>query len=145
MECNENFAETDAVDTAVSVDGFVKPHKKPGRPKGSGNLSTLTPYDSIAAKAASEKAAVAKAARAKIRKLMLAAVIKEGLPEKLAQAVRTRDLDLLEIIERASKLTGLTFRDSDESIQQLNVKSEEDVKHSGAIRFVVETVKKEQG
>ena len=71
----------------------------------------------------------AKRARRETRLKMLAALTHDlNLRDELLKAMKQRDSDYLNMIERATKLVGLQYDQSDEGrAQQLNIKSESKV------------------
>lgn len=87
----------------------------------------------------------AKRARRDTRLKMLAALTHDlDLREELLKAMREHDSNYLDMIERAAKLTGLEWSQSDEGrAQHLNIKSDATVKTDGAIKFVIEDVKEQ--
>jgi hypothetical protein len=120
MESNENFTQpTDSVEASVE-----QPKKKAGRPKGSGGLANLRPFDHARSMAMQAKAQEARKARAEMRRKLLATVCEEGIDRHLAKALRNSDVDLMTVVEKAVNLVGLNYKDSEEAVQNLHVTAE---------------------
>ena len=112
-----------------SVDASVEqPKKKAGRPKGSGGIANLKPFDHARSMAMQAKAQEARKARAEMRRKLLAAVCEEGIDKHVVKALKEANLDLMTCCEKAIKMTGLDFGSSDEAVQNLNVKADVDSK-----------------
>lgn len=142
MECNENFTETDAVDTPESVESSVE-KKGRGRPKG--NVANLTPFNSETGKKMALKAAYAKKCRAEMRRRILSKVCQAGIDECVYKAIKTSDRELMDVCVAATKLVGLDFASSDEAVQNLNVKADVDSKVSSdtTLHVTIEDVSRE--
>lgn len=65
--------------------------------------------------------------RNQMRTRLLETVVNEGLEKYFAQAIKTGDLEMMTIVEKASKLTGVDFTSSPEAITKLDVKSDNKV------------------
>lgn len=123
--------ESDNFDTEnlQHTEGTPKPlnlpvKRKCGRPKGSGTLANLKPFDSERAKAISAKANAAKAARQEMRRRILATVCQEGIDKYVAKALRDGNAELMAVCEKAINMTGLNYRDSEDAVQNLHVTAE---------------------
>lgn len=94
-------------------------------------------------------AARAKRLRKEARMKMLAALTTNlDLGEELLKAMRKRDEAYLSMIEKATRLTGLQWEQSDEGREQrLHVNSKSEVEHSGkvetSLKFIIEDAKPE--
>lgn len=73
--------------------------------------------------------------RNQMRTRLLETVVNEGLEKYFAQAIKTGDLEMMTIVEKASKLTGVDFTSSPEAITKLDVKS--DNKVDGNLKITV--------
>jgi len=111
-------------------DSVSEPKKKAGRPKGSGGLSNLKPFDHARSLAVQAKAAEARKARAEMRRKLLAAVCEEGIDKHVVKALKEANIDLMTCCEKAIKMTGLDFGSSEDAVQKLAIdaKSESKVK-----------------
>lgn len=124
---------------AESVDASVEqPKKKAGRPKGSGGIANLKPFDHARSMAMQAKAQEARKARAEMRRKLLATVCEEGIDRHLAKALRNSDVDLMTVVEKAVNLVGLNYKDSEEAVQNLHVTAETNNKTDTTIKFVIE-------
>ena len=96
-----------------------------------------TPFTKENAKAFSLTANQAKRARAEMRRKLLKTVIDEGLEKYFAEAIKNADEKMMNVIEKASKLTGVDFTSSEESVQRLDVKADANLKtqHTGDINI----------
>ena len=122
-----------------SVDASVEqPKKKAGRPKGSGGIANLKPFDHARSMAMQAKAQEARKARAEMRRKLLATVCEEGIDRHLAKALRNSDVDLMTVVEKAVNLVGLNYKDSEEAVQNLHVTAETNNKTDTTIKFVIE-------
>ena len=120
MESKDLFTQpTDSVETSVE-----QPKKKAGRPKGSGGLANLRPFDHARSMAMQAKAHEARKARAEMRRKLLATVCEEGIDKHLAKALRNSDVDLMTVVEKAVNLVGLAYKDSEDAVQNLHVTAE---------------------
>lgn len=133
----DNFVETvETVDSvqepASAPETAQKPKKVIGRP-----ITKET------AKQYQLSASAAKKRRKEARQKMLAALTDDlDLRQELLTALKTKDENYLNMIEKATKLVGLQWEQSDEGREQrFNVKSDATVKTDGAIKFVIEDAK----
>lgn len=126
------------------VESVSEPKKKAGRPKGSGGLSNLKPFDHARSLAVQAKAAEARKARAEMRRKLLAAVCEEGIDKHLIKALKEANVDLMTCCEKAVKMTGLDFQSSEESVQKLAIdaKSESKVSADTTLHVTIEDVTK---
>ena len=137
MESKKNFTQH-----AESVDASVtQPAKKAGRPKGSGGIANLKPFDHERSMAMQAKAQEARKARAEMRRKLLATVCEEGVDKYLVKALRDSDVNLMSCVEKAVNMVGLAYKDSEENIQNLHVTAETNNKNDTTIKFVIEDVK----
>ena len=130
---NEKFTKpADSVETSVK--------KKAGRPKGSGGISNLKPFDHERSMAMQAKAAEARRARAEMRRKLLATVCEVGVDKYVAKALKDQNLDLMTLCEKAINMTGLNYKDSEEAVQRvkLNAETKSDIKMSGPLKFIIE-------
>lgn len=94
-------------------------------------------------------AARAKRLRKEARMKMLAALTTNlDLGQELLKAMNKRDEAYLSMIEKATRLTGLQWEQSDEGREQrLHVNSKSEVEHSGkvetSLKFIIEDAKPE--
>ena len=131
MESKDLFTKsTKSVETSVK--------KKAGRPKGSGGISNLKPFDHDRSMAMQAKAAEARRARAEMRRKLLATVCEEGIDRHLAKALRNSDVDLMTVVEKAVNMVGLNYKDSEENILRVKAETKSDVKMSGPLKFIIE-------
>lgn len=98
-------------------DGVQKPKKNPV-PKG------LTPFTALNAKQAQEASVKARNLRKAMRAKILQAAVDEGIDKLFQQAIKKKDMELLELVEKGLKLTGLDFASSEDAVQKLDVKSD---------------------
>ena len=140
-ECYENLT-----DEQPSVGESVgEPKKKAGRPRGSGGLANLKPFDHARSLAVQAKAAEARKARAEMRRKLLAAVCEEGIDKHVIRALKEANIDLMTCCEKAIKMTGLDFGSSEESVQKLAIdaKSESKVSADTTLHVTIEDVSRE--
>ena len=107
------------------ADDVSKGVKNPPRSPKSGAL--LKPFDSVTAKAAQEASVKARNLRKQMRAQILQAAVDEGIDKLFQQAIKKKDMDLLELVEKGLKLTGLDFASSEEAVTKLDVKSDNKV------------------
>lgn len=119
----EEVTQNEAVEPAITPE---KPKKKlPG-----------IPFTSETAKALKAKADAAKAMRKKVRAEMLATLCsKADLGIELLKAMKAGDEKKMNAIEKAIKIVGLHFDQSEESVTKLDVKS--DNKVDGSLKITV--------
>ena len=99
--------------------------KNPPRSPKSGAL--LKPFTSVTAKQAQEASVRSRNLRKQMRAQILQAAVDEGIDKMFLQALKKRDMDLLELVEKGLKLTGLDFASSEEAVTKLDVKSDNKV------------------
>lgn len=87
------------------------------------------------AKQAQEASVRSRNLRKQMRAQILQAAVDEGIDKLFKQAIKKKDMDLLELVEKGLKLTGLDFASSEEAVQKLDVKSDSTV--NGAINVTV--------
>lgn len=118
---------------------LVPPVKsKRGRPKGSGTIANLKPFDSERARIIGAKANEAKRARAEMRRRILATVCEVGVDKYVAKALKEQNLDLMTLCEKAVNMTGLSYKDSEDNILHVKAETKSDVKMSGPLKFIIE-------
>lgn len=117
------MAETDenVSQNSVKHSSEKKGVKTPGMLKREKNLVKFTP---LTAKQAQEAAARARSLRKQFRARLLDTAIEEGIDKFFAKAIKNQDEDALAIVERAAKLVGLDFASSEESVQKIDLKSD---------------------
>lgn len=119
----------------------VEPSKTPEKPKK--KLPGI-PFTSETAKALKAKADAAKAMRKKIRAEMLATLCtKADLGLELYKAMKAGDEKAMNAIEKAIKIVGLHFDQSEESVTKLDVKSDNKVSTSGTLNITFSDAKPE--
>lgn len=103
----------------------VEPEKTPEKPKK--KLPGI-PFTSETAKALKAKADAAKAMRKKVRAEMLQTLCtKADLGLELYKAMKAGDEKAMNAIEKAIKIVGLHFDQSEESVTKVDVKSDNKV------------------
>lgn len=95
-----------------------------------------------------ENARQAQLSGAKVRKLrnkvrgeMVAALAaKDGFSfaEEIFKAIKTKDEDYLNILEKASRMVGFNFDQSDEAVRNVKVHAEAKVKSNNVVKFVLD-------
>lgn len=124
-ETSNNLTENLQSTGADSQSPVKKPVRGRGRPKGSSyNVQNLTPFTSETAKAISAKANAAKKARSDLRRRLLAAAWEVGLDRVFMEALKNRDENAMNIVEKAARLVGTDFASSEDAVQKVNVKAE---------------------
>lgn len=119
----------------------VEPSKTPEKPK---KKLPGVPFTSETAKALKAKADAAKAMRKKIRAEMLATLCtKADLGLELYKAMKAGDEKAMNAIEKAIKIVGLHFDQSEESVTKLDVKSDNKVSTSGTLNITFRDAKPE--
>lgn len=104
---------------ADSVSTDVQKPKKNPVPKG------LTPFNTVTAKQAQEASVRARNLRKQVRADMLNKVVSSyDFGSELSKALKTGDMDKVELLREAMKLIGLTHDQSEEAIQKIDIKSE---------------------
>ena len=103
-------------------DGVQKPKKNPV-PKG------LTPFTAMNAKQAQEASVKARNLRKAMRAQLLDAAINDAkVGELFVKAFKTRDMELMKLVETGMKLVGLTHDQSeDAAAQKIDLKSDNKV------------------
>ena len=133
----ENFV--DEVETVDSVQDPASAQETAQKPK----KVIGRPITKETAKQYQLSAAAAKKRRKEARQRMLAALTDDlDLRQELLKAMKQKDEQYLNMIEKATKLVGLQWEQSDEGREQrLNVKSDNTLKSDGSIKFVIENAK----
>ena len=102
-------------------DGVQKPKKNPV-PKG------LTPFTAMNAKQAQEASVRARNLRKAMRVQLLESAINDAkVCELFVKAFKTRDMELMKLVETGMKLVGLTHDQSEEAVQKIDLKSDNKV------------------
>jgi hypothetical protein len=92
-------------------------------------------FTPMTAKQAQQASVRSRNLRKQMRAQLLQAAIEEDIDGLFRQALKKKDLDLLELVEKGMKLTGLDFGSSEEAVQKVDVKADANV--SGAINVTV--------
>lgn len=102
----------------ASVSDGVQKKKNPV-PKG------LTPFTTLTAKQAQEASVKARNLRRQVRADMLNKVVSSyDFGSELSKALKTGDMDKVELLKEAMKLIGLDYASSEEAVQKLDIKSD---------------------
>lgn len=119
----------------------VEPSNTPEKPKK--KLPGI-PFTSETAKALKAKADAAKAMRKKVRAEMLATLCtKADLGLELYKAMKAGDEKTMNAIEKAIKIVGLHFDQSEESVTKVDLKSDNKVATSGTLNITFRDAKPE--
>lgn len=81
-------------------------------------------FTAMTAKQAQEASVRARNLRKQMRAQILQAAVDEGIDKLFQQAIKKKDMDLLELVEKGLKLTGLDFASSEDAVQKVDVKSD---------------------
>lgn len=95
------------------------------------------PFTSLTAREAQKASIRARNMRTQMRTQILQAAIDEGIDKLFRKALKGNDTDKMAIIEKALKLTGLDFASSEDAVQKVEAKTENETKLSGSIEFVL--------
>lgn len=118
-------------------DGVQKPKKNPV-PKG------LTPFTAMNAKQAQEASVRARNLRKAMRAQLLDAAINDAkVGELFVKAFKTRDAELMKLVETGMKIVGLTHDQSEEAVQKIDIKSDNKVATSGTLNITFSDAKPE--
>lgn len=101
------------------------------------------PFTSENAKQMKARADLSRRLRSQMRLKLLETVATEGLEKYFAKAIKTGDVDLMTIVEKASKLTGVDFTSSPEAVTKVDVKSDNKVSTSGTLNITFSDAKPE--
>lgn len=101
--------------TENKTENNVKPGvKNPPRSPRSGAL--LRPFNSVTAKQAAEASARSRQLRAKVRAEMLETLVKNmDFGQEMLKAIKSTDIDKIDVITRALKIVGLDYASSDDA------------------------------
>ena len=101
--------------TENKTENSVKPGvKNPPRSPRSGAL--LRPFNSVTAKQAAEASARSRQLRAKVRAEMLETLVKNmDFGQEMLKAIKSTDIDKIDVITRALKIVGLDYASSDDA------------------------------
>ena len=103
--------------------------KKPKKPLP----QAFTP---LTAKQAQEASVRSRNLRKQMRAQLLDAAVHDAkIGDLFVQAFKKKDMDLLELVEKGMKLTGLDFASSEEAVQKMEVKSDSKLTTSGPINI----------
>lgn len=103
--------------------------KKPRKPLP----QAFTP---LTAKQAQEASVRSRNLRKQMRAQLLDAAVHDAkIGDLFVQAFKKKDMDLLELVEKGMKLTGLDFASSEEAVQKMEVKSDSKLTTSGPINI----------
>lgn len=111
----------------------LKKVKKGGNPNG--NPQNLIPWTPETAKQASERAAYCRTLRAQMRKKLLEEAVKAGIDQIYVKALKSGDIDAMNVAREGMRLVGLDFASSEESVQR--VQANVDAKTDNKIEVVV--------
>lgn len=125
-ETNENVSQ-DSVkhvsQVSVKHSNVNKDVKNPPRSPKSGAL--LKPFNSVTAKAAQEASARARSLRKQMRAQLLDAAINDAkIGDIFVKAIKTKDADLMKLVETGLKIVGLTHDQSEDAVTKMEVKSD---------------------
>ena len=101
--------------TENKTENSVKPGvKNPPRSPRSGAL--LRPFNSVTAKQAAEASARSRQLRAKVRAEMLETLVKNmDFGKEMLKAIKSTDIDKIDVITRALQIVGLDYASSDDA------------------------------
>lgn len=121
-ETNENVSQDSVKHSNVNKDV-----KNPPRSPKSGAL--LKPFNSVTAKQAAAASARARALRKQMRAQLLEAAIQDAkIGDLYVKAIKTKDADLMKLVETGLKIVGLTHDQSEEAAaQKIDLKSDSKV------------------
>ena len=116
--------------------------KNPPRSPKSGAL--LKPFNSVTAKQAQEASARARSLRKQMRAQLLDAAINDAkIGDIFVKAIKTKDADLMKLVETGLKIVGLTHDQSEEAVQKIDIKSDNKVSTSGTLNITFSDAKPE--
>lgn len=128
-ETNENVSQDSVKHSSVNKDV-----KNPPRSPKSGAL--LKPFNSVTAKQAQEASARARSLRKQMRAQLLEAAIQDAkIGDLYVKAIKTKDADLMKLVETGLKIVGLTHDQSEEAVTKMEVKT--DAKVDSKLEIVV--------
>ena len=131
-ETNENVSQDSVKHSSVSKDV-----KNPPRSPKSGAL--LKPFNSVTAKQAQEASARARSLRKQMRAQLLEAAIQDAkIGDLYVKAIKTKDADLMKLVETGLKIVGLTHDQSEEAVTKMEVKT--DAKVDSKLEVIVKEV-----
>lgn len=119
--------ENNVSQDSVKHSNVNKDVKNPPRSPKSGAL--LKPFNSVTAKQAQEASARARSLRKAMRAQLLDAAIQDAkIGELYVKAIKTKDADLMKLVETGLKIVGLTHDQSeDAAAQKIDLKSDNKV------------------
>lgn len=127
---------------SVKHSSVNKDVKNPPRSPKSGAL--LKPFNSVTAKQAQEASARARSLRKQMRAQLLDAAIQDAkIGELFVKAIKTKDADLMKLVETGLKIVGLTHDQSEEAVQKIDIKSDNKVATSGTLNITFSDAKPE--
>ena len=96
----------------------------------------LRPFDSVTAKQAQQASVRSRNLRKAMRAQLLEAAINDAkIGDIYVKAIKTKDPDLMKVVETGLKLVGLDFASSEEAVTKLDVKSDNKVNTSGTLNI----------
>lgn len=117
-ETNENVSQDSVKHSSVNKDV-----KNPPRSPKSGAL--LKPFNSVTAKQAQEASARARSLRKQMRAQLLEAAIQDAkIGDLYVKAIKTKDADLMKLVETGLKIVGLTHDQSEDAVTKMEVKTD---------------------
>lgn len=99
------------------------------------------PFTKETAKKAQLSAAKVRKMRTKVRGEMVAALAeKDGFSfaEEFFKAIKNNDEERLNLLEKASRMVGFNFDQSEDAAHNVNVKSDAKVKSNNIVKFVMD-------
>ena len=104
-------------------DSVSKDVKNPPRSPKSGAL--LKPFTTLTAKQAQEASVRARNLRKSMRAQLLDAAINDAkIGDLYVKAIKTKDADLMKLVETGLKIVGLTHDQSEDAVTKMEVKSD---------------------
>lgn len=99
------------------------------------------PFTKETAKKAQLSAAKVRKMRTKVRGEMVARLAQSdgfSFAEEFFKAIKSKDEDYLNLLEKASRMVGFNFDQSEDASHNLNVKSDAKVKSNNVVKFVMD-------
>lgn len=112
-----------------------------GKKKRVPNAQVFTPLN---AKQAQEASVRARNLRKAMRAQLLDAAIQDAkIGDLFVKAIKTKDADLMKLVETGLKIVGLTHDQSEEAVQKIDIKSDNKVATSGTLNITFSDAKPE--
>ena len=112
-----------------------KPEKTPGQIKREKNLVKFTPMN---AKQASEAANRAKLIRKQVRAEILSKLVENlDFGNEMLKAVKSGDVKRIDLIEKAMSIVGITYNQSEDAVNKLQIDATTDNKVDNTVHFVL--------